>query len=55
MRLALLGALPLAILLLGLVLLHGILLPFVVGPKVGSAARYTLSVRIFEITGSKLA
>jgi predicted PurR-regulated permease PerM len=30
-RLALLGALPLAILLLGLILLHGILLPFVVG------------------------
>lgn len=38
MRLALLGALPLAIVLLGLVLLHGILLPFVVG----MAAAYLL-------------
>ena len=37
-RLALLGALPLAILLLGLILLHGILLPFVVG----MAAAYLL-------------
>src|SRR5690606_39004148 len=37
-RLALLGALPLAIVLLGLVLLHGILLPFVVG----MAAAYLL-------------
>ena len=37
-RLALLGALPLAILLLGLILLHGILLPFIVG----MAAAYLL-------------
>src|SRR5919106_469869 len=37
-RLALLGALPLAVLLLGLILLHGILLPFVVG----MAAAYLL-------------